>query len=313
MAAKNLERCTVVSLDQCFLSRMAIPRQKSADFKQLLIALSGIVRTGRVVCPAHVLETIYESVKLGDFGRTRKVVRLQNQLAKGYAFHVFYELLAREMVRLVRPGFEYPRFEKRPIKLECDALLEFKRERLRLMDDRARKDTIYRLPYPPKDYKPGTSFQQILEDVETERETAMRVVLNAIALGGSVPKLKPDWMKGVEKSLLEQNVTTVECRDLLDKVDEGKWRDISVLKVNSKLFAKIEQAMLESGRKWSLNDHADIYRLCVSFVHADIVTCDGPMRDIIKQTGLEKEYPVKVFSIAEPEKLVKHLHVLAKF
>lgn len=312
MTAKSLSKRSIVSLDQCFLSGMAIPRQENAAFKQLLITLAEAVRAGLVVCPAHAFETKYESIKLGDFGRTRKVVRLQNQLAQGFAFQVFFELLAREMVRLVRPGFQYPHFVKRPIKLECDTLLELKRERLRQMD-KACKDTIARLPYPPKDYKQGTSFQQILAEVEAEREASMRIVLNAIASRRRAPKLNPDWMEGVGKSLWEMKVTTTECSILLNKVDEGHWREIPVLKANSILFAKIEEGMLESGRKWSLNDHADIYRLCVSLVHADIATCDGPMRDIIKQTGLEKGYPATVFSITEPAKLVNHLQELAKF
>lgn len=47
-------------------------------------------------------------------------------------------------------------------------------------------------------------------------------------------------------------------------------------------------------------------------IHQVCLTCDGPMRDIIKQTKLEASLSATVFSITEPEKLAEHIKGLAK-
>jgi hypothetical protein len=308
MKSTDLATRNLISLDQCFLSRLAIKRKRDEDFEHLLHALLGAVRSKDAVCPAHALETKYESIKLNDAGEAGKVLRLQNSLSLGYAFHPFWDFAAWKMLQMVRPSFTFQRCKYAPIKWERGISLEWKRCQLNAMDQQ-RQETISRMPYPPSDYKKGTPFEETLAAIEQEREESMRVVLNDLSRGTEV-RLQVDWMAGVRKSLRRERVTPQECAALLATVDDGRWRQIDLLRVNSILFAKIEQGMPEGGRVWRLSDHADIARLCVSLLYADVATCDKGMRDVIKQASLETWCPARVFAITEPRTLAGQVHSL---
>jgi hypothetical protein len=308
MNVKTLAIRTLVSLDQCYLSRLAIKDKRDSDFENLLHTLLEAVNAKRIVCPSHELETKYESIKMKDAESARKVIKLQNRLSLGYAFNHFLDLVAWKMLQTVRPSFDFQKYNYRRIQLDCNKLLELRKARLEKMDAE-RKTTVAQMPYPPTGYTKGTPVEEICAEVVRKREESMSSVLKWIANTGRVSDSNGlvDWTIGVGKSLLQKSVTPDECAALLRTIEDGRWRQIDVLRVNSILFAKIEQGMLDSGRKWQLSDHADIYRLCVSFLYADVATCDSPMRDVVKQTKLESEFPVKIFAITEPKELSKHI------
>ena len=300
MNVKALAARTIVSLDQCFLSRLAIRNKRDADFENLLHVLLTAVNDKEVVCPSHALETIYESIKINDSRNVKAVVRLQNNLSLGWAFHPFWDLVAWQMLKMVRPTFSFQRYKYELIRLPYDQALKLKRARLEQMDQRCQA-VIDQTANPLVGYRKGTPFEETLAGIERGREDSMRIVLQCIAKNRDVPSPRNvvDWTVGVGRTLLKQGVTSNECDALLRKVDDGCWRQIDVLRVHSILLSKIEQGILESNRKRKLSDHPDVYRLCVSFIYSNVVTCDKPMRDVIKQTKLEKDFPVKVFAITE--------------
>jgi hypothetical protein len=316
MSLMNPTGRAVISLDQCFLSQLAIKRKRNAEFEDLLGALLKAVNEKKVVCPAHELETKYESIKMTDPTDARKVVKLQNVLSSGWAFHQFWDLVAYKMLSTIRPSFCFPDLKRSEIRLDCDRILELRRTRLKRMD-RDRETTVAVSPYPPKQLKPGAPFEQILDKLEREREESMRIVLRTIARTGSVPNRTGlwDYSLGIGKALLEHQVTPAECDALVQMVDDGRWRKVDVLKLHSILFAKIEQGMLgcSQPRHWRLQDHADMLQLCVSFLYADVVTCDNPMKDLIRQTKPETRIPVKavkVVAVTEARYLENHVRCL---
>jgi hypothetical protein len=308
MKLADLAACTLISLDQCFLSRLAIKRKRDADFDDLLHTLFEAVRAKRVVCPAHLLTTKYESLKLRDPVEVAKVLNLQQDLSLGCAFHEFWDIIAWKMLQMVRPSLRFERCKRARMTWEHGTSLEMKRLRLKAMDQQ-RVETINAVPFPASDYRKGTPYEETLAEIEREREDSMRLLLKGISSGMRVaPRI--DWMAGVRDALMRDRVTLPECAALLEAVDDGRWRQIDVLRVNSMLFAKIEQGMLEGGRAWRLSDHADIYRLCVSLLCADIATCDNPMKDVLKQTKLEGWCRATVFTVTKPRALTAYLQSL---
>lgn len=63
-------RC--LSLDQNFLSRLALNADKNPDIERLRAALVQAVKTEKALCPSHFNETVGESVRLGEIHQQLK-------------------------------------------------------------------------------------------------------------------------------------------------------------------------------------------------------------------------------------------------
>lgn len=297
----------VISLDQCFLSNLALNPSNGDRFHLLKESVLKAVGCGKLVCPAHVEETISESVLLPEVTR-EKVIALQNELSLGVAFRGFGELLELETLSLVRPTFQFE-----PFKVELISIPEsVDVQKLAFANRAAKAEAVAlakQLPYPPKSYSPNDNLDDIANKVGTERAASMYRITRAILEKGDLNTGKPEWpyTQAVGEFLLQRDITELECHNLLSKILNHEWETIPILGLHTILWAKVEEDMIKAGRAFKANDHIDILKLAVGLGFADAIACDTPMKEVVKQTKLAQA--TKVFSIRELHELCNWIAV----
>ena len=80
-----------------------------------------------------------------------------------------------------------------------------------------------------------------------------------------------------------------------------RWEGQPTLLAHSRLCAQLELGYLKAGRRSRPNDTLDIYRLAVAVNEADIICCDHPMAELIRQTKLRDSRLQTVFSLKTAE------------
>jgi len=257
------------------------------------------VDTKKIVCPAHPEEMIYESVLL-DPVRRDMILALQNRLGKSVSFRTFYELLSLNTLKLIRPGFDFPPCRFGDIRLKPGADLKALADEIR-SSKLAASAKANATPYPPKGHVKGSDLKAVYRGVIAERCGSMYRIANAILKTGKLDTGVDEWDAAVAvgKSLTEMGVTQQELEDLVHKIVHHDWEKIPVLFHHTLLFSRIEQDMVEAGRQFDINDHPDILRLSVAIDYAQVVACDGKMKELLKQTKLGEG--CTVFSVREPE------------
>jgi len=291
----------VLSLDQCFLSDLALNKKKEPRVAELKKLIVEGVQSSKLVCPAHRQEVIFESVLLPESERDL-VLGFQNEISGGLAFLPFDEFLGLETLSLVRPTTEIPPYRHHPIKItksaELKDLADENRAFKKAMCAQANQE-----PYPPKNYDPSDGFIEISKKISAERSGSMHRITKAILESGTLITGKQEWdfTIGVGQLLLRNRITTLECHNLLDKIEHYEWEMMPVIGIHTLLGAKVEQDMLKMRRRFKVNDHVDILRLAVALQHADALGCDIPMRETMRQAKLDTA--TKVFSMREIEAL----------
>jgi hypothetical protein len=290
----------VVSLDQCFLRTLLWPPTNDTAFSVLKTELERAVDAKKIVCPGHAREMIYESVLL-DPPRRDAIIAFQNRLARSFLFRDFYERIALDTLKLIRPGFDYLPFHFGEVTLKPGADLNRLASDIRSSKQAgvAKSDAM---PYPPKDHIPGSKLPTIYQAVLAERCGSMYRVASALLETGKLMTGKDEWdaAVGVGEFLQESCATQWELRDLRQKIIDRIWEKIPVLCNHTLLFSQIEQEMVDSRRKFSMNDHPDVLRLCIALDLADVAGCDGEMKELLKKTKLLNGHCM-AFSIREPE------------
>ena len=132
-----------------------------------------------------------------------------------------------------------------------------------------------------------------------ERAASMLRVVDALRVPHSPFNAATVWdyACAVGTVLQVHSVSVTELANLADKILSHEWEAIPVLCFHTLLHARIEEDILKSGRKFDANDLLDVLRLAVAIAYGDAVGCDGPMKEVVKQTKLNTH----IFSIREPE------------
>ncbi len=291
----------MLSLDQCLLSELALNKKNDARITGLKTVILEAVRSSRLVCPAHRQAVLFETVLLPEHQRDN-VFRFQNEISNGQAFLPFEELLGLETLSLVRPTVEIPPYRHQPIRINKSGYLK-----KLASENRAFKKEVLaqanREPYPPKNYDPSDGFTEICRKISAERSGSMHRIAKAILESGNLKTGKEEWgfASGVGQSLLQNRITTLECHNLLEKIEHYEWETMPIIGIHTLLGAKVEQDMLKTHRAYKVNDQVDILTLAVALLHADAVGCDIPMREVMRQAKLDKA--TKVFSMREMDAL----------
>ncbi len=297
----------VLSLDQCFLRSMSSSSKADPVFADLKTAIINAVDSSKLLCPAHVGETVFESSLLPQAKR-EQIFEFQNRISNGFAFLQFTELLGYETLALVRPQFCFDSYkETQPLRAipELDFIASVNRKAK--LDYNSRIEGI---SYPPIDHSPLDGLKETYQKILHGRVHLMLQVVERLRESGDVPKENEHWECAamVGRFLADSRVTSLELVNLRDKILNRHWEAIPILGINTLVYSRIEGDILKTGRKLTANDFVDISRLSVALTCADAVACDIPMKEAAKQTKLDSG--VLAFSMREPDVLLQWVQSL---
>jgi hypothetical protein len=288
-----------VSLDQNFLWNFHT--RENAGACRLHAALGEKVARGQVICPLHFQETIFESAMLREELRNG-IFAIGNALSGGWAFRFFGERIARETLGLVRPDQNRPTLVRGPLRIRPGTDFEAM-GRLHRMAKGEYQQRLDQTPYPPASYRPEMSIDDIHRAIRLERAASMWRLLKAIRRDQNLETGKPEWecTVGIAQFLLQHDISSEECETLIGAVRCHRWEGQPTLLAHSRLCAQLELGYLKAGRRSRPNDTLDIYRLAVAVNEADIICCDHPMAELIRQTKLRDSRLQTVFSLKTAE------------
>lgn len=291
LIASALEK-EVVSVDQCFWMNID---KGIAEYQQLHQELRRLHAAGRLVCPIHLEESIFESSMLPGDQRDR-IFALQNSLSDELSFRGFGETLNYGTLQLLRE-FYVPPFRHERLEVPSDGILDA----VGAANREAKIEYMHRLsqlPYPPATYRPGMTPKDVYDGIVAERAGSMYRILGAIRDHGTIDTGKDEWefTRGIGAFLLTTGISAQACVDLIQHVINRRWDAIPQLYVDSTLKSYLEIGFL-GGRKAKANDLLDLARISVGLVDGDVVLCDQPMADLVRQSKLASVFDTtKVFS-----------------
>ena len=290
----------IVSLDQCFLRNLLWPPKGDTKFSALKSTLEKAVDSKQLVCPSHE-EMVYESVLL-DPARRDAIVGFQSRLSNSFVFRTFYDLLSLDTLKLIRPGYDFHPFRFGDVRFKPGADFNALADRIR-SSKLAALAKANAIQYPPKGHARGSDLKTVYFGVSRERCGSMYRIAEALLKTGQLDTGVEEWdaALGVGKFLVRMGVTKRELEELVQKIVHHAWEHIPVLFYHTLLFSRIEQDMVEAGRKFEINDHPDILRLSVALHYAQVAACDSKMKELLKQTKLGEG--CNVFSVREPDEL----------
>jgi hypothetical protein len=294
-----------ISIDQCFLSTMVKGDPKS---QKLLVALEAAHASGKIICPIHLEESIFESSFLPESTR-QKIFNLQNRLSDGYSFHSFAQHLRYQTVAFLMPGLILPTLRR--VSLQINPGTDF--AALAKVHKAGKDDYVDRLnqmPYPPASYKPHMKGDQIVEFIAMERCGSMYRILEALKTTGTTHTGKDEWEYTAEigEFLRSLGVGPKDLDILIYKVLHHEWESIPYLWAHSRINAQIELGYLSGKRKASANDLLDMSRIAVALNDAAVLLCDTAMSEMIKQSKVQEILQdVKVFSMKQRDEAAEYI------
>ena len=307
----NLERLgaaldkTRISIDQCFLSNMC---KGNAESQKLLASLEKAHSAGKIICPIHLEESIFESSFLpADF--REKIFSIQNLLSDGFSFHSLAQQFRYQSFALIMPGLLYPMIRDVGLKIipgtDFAALAK---------ENQAGKDAyvdrLNKMPYPPPSYKKGMKGDEIMKFISEGRAASMYRLLSAIKTTGTLDTGQEEWELALEVGayFLSIKILQKDCNILMQKVLHHQWDAIPYLWVHSRINAQLELGYLAGHKKGNANDLLDLSRIAVGLNDAAVVLCDAPMAELIKQSKvLDTIQGTKVFSMKQQDEAAVHI------
>jgi hypothetical protein len=301
-------RIKALSLDQCFLSLLALNPKHDADIARLKSVLLDAVASQKLVVPSHINETVFESSLL-PASRRDAVLSLQAELSCDAAFLSFEDILRCETLALVRPTVPVSGYRVQPLRIALSADLQAVAKENRKAKTEV-VSRINRVPYPPKSYQPNHGHEDIFRSLGVERSASMRRIVEEILHGKPLSDGSKVWeyAEGVGEFLLSEQITRIECCNLLEKIRNRDWEMMPIVGFHTALWAKIEQDILKTNRTFKVNDFIDILRLTVALLYADAAACDNPMKELLRQTKLD--VCVAVFSMRDVRQLTHWVETL---
>jgi hypothetical protein len=296
-----------ISVDQCFLSTMVKGDPKSLN---LLAALDAAHGQGKVICPIHLEESIFESAFFPPSTRL-KVFALQNRISDGYSFHSLAQQLRYQTFAFVMPGLVFPNL--RSVSLQIKADTDF--DALAKTYQSAKDDYVDRLskmPYPPKSYKPGMKGDELADFIAAERSGSMYRILLALRSTGTTTTGKEEWdfTAQIGEFLHRLQLTAKDLDLLIEKVIAKDWQSIPYLWAHSRINAQVELGYLGT-RKATVNDQLDISRITIALNDANVLLCDTAMSEMIRQSKVQDIFSdVKVFSMKQREEAAEYIATL---
>ena len=294
-----------ISIDQCFHSSMIKGDPRS---QKLLAALEAGHATGRIVCPIHLEESIFESSFFPEATR-RKVFALQNRLSDGYSFHSLAQQMRYQTFALLTPGLAYPALRKVSLKIKPNTDFAAMAKEYQADKDNY-VDRLNKMPYPPPSYKPGMKGDQVAEFIMAERSGSMYRILDALKARSTTDTGKDEWeyTAQIGEFLQRLRILPKDLDTLIDKVVQKQWLCIPYLWAHSRINAQIELGYLSGKKKASANDLLDMSRIAIALNDSSVLLCDTAMSEMIKQSkALEIFDRVTVFSMKQRDQAAEYI------
>lgn len=297
-----------ISIDQCFLSTIINGDPKS---QKLSAALDTAHAGGKIICPIHLEESIFESSFLPEKTR-KKIFDLQNRLSDGYSFHSFAQQLRYRTFALLMPDLVLPSLRKASLQIRAGTdFTAMAKAHQAGKDDYV--DRLNKMPYPPTSYKLGMKGDQIAEFIAMERSASMYRILEALKATGTTHTGKSEWEYTVEigEFLRGMGIVAKDVDVLIHRVLHHEWRSMPYLWAHSRINAQIELGYLSGKKKPSANDLLDMSRIAVALNDAAVLLCDTAMSEMIKQSKVQEILPdVKVFSMKQRDEAADYIAAL---
>lgn len=282
-----------VSIDQCFLLDMV---ERAPTATALQTALQSQVVAGRILCPIHPEESVFESSLFRPELRQR-VFEVQRSLADGYCFHSFGERVQREVLSFVleRP---LPPIWPRPFNPPDEQV-----EALRHANRTGRNEYQQRLDaVTPSPATRTQTFEQILADLITHHIRSFLRVLDALERNRPLPAAPGAWEYAIVigERLRALRVIRSDIARLRQWVEGGAWHQSAGLVAFTRIWAAVERDGLHNNRQTRANDMLDILRIAVGFADAQVILCDNAMASFVTQARLPEVLPDRrVFGMRE--------------
>ena len=294
-----------ISIDQPFLSNMA---KGEAGSQRLLDSLRKAHSAGKIICPIHLEETIFESAALPKELRDR-VFALQNLLSDGFAFHSLAQQARYATMQLILGEVMYPSIREVGLKIidgtDFGALAKESRWAKEDYNDRVNK-----IPYPPSSYKVGMKGDEIYHHIAAERAMSFWRILEALRDKKTIMTGRDEWELAVVigEYLAAIAVAPGDCDRLIHCVRYHEWESIPYLYVHARLGAQLELQSLSGYRNMNSNDQVDLSRLAVGLNDSRIVLCDSAMAGNIRQSKvLDILQGVRVYSMKEQDEAAEYI------
>lgn len=282
-----------VSIDQCFLLDMVEGAPAAVALQNTLYAK---VAAGRVLCPIHPAESVFESSLFPPELRQR-VFELQRTLAGGYSFHSFGERVHREVVSFIleRPlAAIWPR----PFNPPDDQV-----EALSHANRAARDEYQQRLDaITPSPATRTHSFDQIHSDLTNHHNRSFLRVFDALERNQPLPSAPGAWEYAIVigERLRALRVIRADIARLRRWVESGQWHQSAGLVAFTRIWAAVERDGLDNNRQTRANDLLDVLRIAVGFADAQVILCHNAMANFVTQARLLKVLPDRrVFGMRE--------------
>lgn len=279
--------------------------------QKLLATLETAHASGKVICPIHLEESIFESSFLPESTR-QKLFSLQNRLSDGYSFQSLAQQLCSQTFAFLTPGLVLPTLRK--VSLQIKPGTDFAAlAKLHQAGKDDYMDRLNQMSYPPASYKPHMKGDQIVEFISMERSASMRRILEALKTTGATHTGKEEWeyTSEIGEFLRGLGIMPKDVNILINKVLYHEWESIPYLWAHSRINAQIELGYLSGKRKASANDLLDMSRIAVALNDAAVLLCDTVMSEMIKQSKVQEIFQdVRVFSMKQRDEAAEYIAAL---
>jgi hypothetical protein len=282
-----------------------------AASQRLLDALKKAHSEGKVLCPIHLEETIFESAALPDDlrGKLFDLVRL---LSDGFAFHSIAARVRYATMQMLVGDFAYNDIWECGLNIKTGTDFKSLAADLKWTKEDY-NERVNHIPYPPTSYKVGQKGDDIYKNISSERAYSFWRILEAIRDKGSLVTGRDEWELAVivGEHLAGLPIAPRHCNELIECIKHHKWDCIPYLYVHARVGAQIELQCLSGRRKMTANDQLDLSRVAVGLNDAKIVLCDTAMANFIRDSKvLDICKDVIVYSMKEQDEAAEYIEKL---
>lgn len=289
-----------IYLDQCAASTIA----KNPDWNELRDLLVGCAEAGNAYCPLP-FDTILETSRCERTETRKAIFDLFKDVSGGWIFRQFFDILADELLHLVRPAHQFSGFDHT---FETNRLCALSAE-IGPAFDEERNDRNSILKSWTNQPKPlGITFNQILKDVAREPVALLWRDLRLIATSQDIRSPLNLECPKITERLLKNRLTTAEATELAEKLRHHKMSAIPIQFFHNRLAAAASQTLLQRTQAvFDYNDIIDQERMSVALAFADYAITDRSMAARIEQSGVYNVSTCKVFRVGDLRRFEKTL------
>jgi hypothetical protein len=279
-------------LDQCAASVIARDAD-CAGFRDFLVRGAAC---GAVFCPLP-FDTILETSRCERAETREAIFSFFRAASGGLIFRQFFDILADEVLSIVRPDHQFSGFDHT---WEMDRLRDLSAEIGPDFDElrNERNATLSSWVDPPR--PPGMSFKEVLEDVTLEPVARLWRDLRQIASSPDIQSLSEFDCPRITASLLKNQITAEEAEKLAEKLRHHAMSAIPIQFFHNRLAAAGSHLLLQRQEaRLDYNDIIDQERISVALAFSNFAVTDRSMSDRVERSGVKDVSVCNVFKVGD--------------